>query len=66
MIIKALKKQIIGDRFTIRLYNETRIFGNSTKYKDSEGKTIDYVRMAYALALSIKHTQKSLLGMFYA
>ena len=26
--------------------------------KDSEGKTIDYVRMAYALALSIKHTQK--------
>ena len=26
--------------------------------KDSEGKTIDYVRMAYALALSIKHTQQ--------
>ena len=25
--------------------------------KDAEGKPIDYVRMAYALALSIKHTQ---------
>ena len=26
--------------------------------KDSDGKTIDYIRMAYALALSMKHTQK--------
>ena len=26
--------------------------------KDTEGKNVDYVRMAYALALSIKHTQK--------
>ena len=26
--------------------------------KDSDGNTINYIRMAYALALSIKHTQK--------
>ena len=28
--------------------------------KDAEGKSINYVRMAYALALSIKHTQSQI------
>mgnify|MGYP001464861468 CR=1 FL=1 len=28
--------------------------------KDADGKSINYVRMAYALALSIKHTQSQI------